>query len=120
MAALNSLSDLLAASRNGQTIDPEVFERIVFGTTSEVNDAQGNFDELTAGLPLPHPQFIEKAILVLGKAFELNGDEQSVLTWFRHGRLSLFAMATPADVIASGRTGPLLEYLDSIAAGSSG
>lgn len=115
--ALNSLSDLLAASRGGQTIAPEDFERIVFGARETAQN--GTDDELMAGLPPPHPQYVQNAILVLGKALEINSDEHRVLTWFLEERLSLFAMATPVDVIASGHTDALLKYLESISAGSS-
>lgn len=87
---------------------------------STVHAAKSDAAQLTAGTRLPDPQYIHQAIRVLGKASEINEDEHQVLRWFLQERLSLFAMATPAEVVASSRTDPLLKYLDSISAGSSG
>lgn len=107
----NSLSELLAGDAD-HGVSPEDFTRVVFGPVDQ--------DELTEGLPPPHPQYVRDAILVLRKALEVNPDERRVLEWFLGEHLSDFGMATPKDVVASGRVTALLAYLESIESGSGG
>jgi len=103
----HSLAGFLETARRRNSIELEAFRQVVFGDSPA---AGLRFDPFSAGA----------ATRVLERALELNPDEAVVLRWFTTEPLKPFGMKTPAEMIVAGKGGAVLDYIESIASGSSG
>lgn len=64
--------------------------------------------------------YMQDAVLVFAEAVHLNPDEEIAIRWFHQAKLSDFEDRTPAEVIADGMAGALIEYIRSLDAGWTG
>ena len=101
-----SLASFLDSARD-QPVDVESFERLVL------------VNQKALGLRFD-PRSASDAVRVLARALELNPDELVVLRWFTAEALPLFGVKTPAELTIEGKVEAVLNYIDSIADGSSG
>jgi hypothetical protein len=108
----SSLRELIQAAQTDGCVDPVVFARVVFAGHDGALDKVREFGELQA--------FARAALGVLSAAMEVNADEAHVIQWFNQEQISLFAMRTPAEVVAAGQAIQLTEYVESLEAGASG
>jgi hypothetical protein len=104
----HSLAGFLDGARRRNSIELADFRQVVFGGDSPA--AGLRFDPLSAAA----------ATRVLERALELNPDEIVVLRWFTTEPLKPFGMQTPAELVVAGKAGAVLDYIESIASGSSG
>lgn len=64
--------------------------------------------------------FLRQIASVLRAAYEITGDRDKALWWYRFEPLQTFSYKTPQQLVAEDRTADLLAYLESVAAGASG
>jgi len=103
----HGLAGFLDGVRRRNAIELEAFRQVLFGDSPATGTG---FDPLSAAA----------ATRVLDRALELNPDEAVVLRWFTTEPLKPFGMKTPAELVVAGKAAAVLDYIESIASGSSG
>jgi hypothetical protein len=64
--------------------------------------------------------FLRDSMRVVQAAFDVAGDVETALSWFKGHRLPTFGNVTPYHLVAQGRSESLVSYLHSLEAGFAG
>ena len=64
--------------------------------------------------------YLRDAVRVIAAAANLSGDSERVLYWFRNQPISPFGSQTPDQIVADGKAGQLIQYLESLDTGPAG
>lgn len=117
-----SLRTLLDSAQTSDSVDSSVFARVVFRNDPRLLALSGiPTDRTTRELQTPaSSDFVRDAIAVLEEAMKINPDETRVLSWFNQQPLRDFSMRTPIEMIVDGQVDALLQYVQSLEAGSAG
>jgi len=65
-------------------------------------------------------KYLKDAIRVLAAATDQSGDTQQALFWFQNHPLPDFDYQTPDVLVSQGRVGDVINYIESLQAGSTG
>ena len=65
-------------------------------------------------------KYLKDAIRVLAAAADQSGDTQHALFWFQNHPLADFDYQTPDVLVSQGRANDVIDYIESLQAGSSG
>ena len=117
-----TLRKLLDSARSATSIDPIEFAKCVWVTADDLARLAGLQGALvTVDFDSPRLQrYMRQSLAILSEALNLNEDEALVLRWFREMPLPDFGMKTPETLVSEDQAESLLQYVQSIASGSSG
>ena len=65
-------------------------------------------------------RYLRQALRVLRAAFNLSGDIQKAMSWYRNEPLSPFDYKTAEQLVSEDRTDDVVSYVESLQAGASG
>jgi len=65
-------------------------------------------------------RYLNEALRVLEAAYELCGDMQTALRWYRAEPLATFRLLTAETLVIRGRSKDVLDYVESLGAGAFG
>lgn len=95
-------------------IDPKRLASTLHATVAEVAELAGvHRSSLTRNPASPEIQRkLGDIATVLSRATEMSGSLEKAIVWFRHQPIPALDHARAADLVAQGRAGTVLKYLD--------